>query len=301
MILLAGATGRLGRAVAERLLEQGLPFRAACRNVSKAHWLVERGVEVLPLDLEKGVGPTKAMAGAGRVISCIHGLLGRSGRSIRRVDVHGQAALIDAAAQAGLDRFVYISALGASPDHPSEFWRAKAQTEQHLKSSGLPYVILRPSAFMDLYAHDLIGAGVMRGKTVYLLGRGETPRNMVAVADVADAAMQALFRGDLVGRTIEVGGCDSPTEREVAALYAGLTGKPPKIRSVPPMALKILAAAIAPFHAGVGHLLRLPVQLEGRNDLLLDASSSVKSLCTSPVSLLDFAKRKVGAAQPASP
>ena len=53
-----------------------------------------------------------------------------------------------------MERFVYISALGASPDHPSECWRAKARAEQHLKASGLDYVILRPRAFMDLYAHD---------------------------------------------------------------------------------------------------------------------------------------------------
>jgi NADH dehydrogenase len=175
MILLVGASGRLGKAVAKRLLRDGVPFRAACRNVGKAQWLLERGVDVFPLDVESGVGLGEAMAGSDKVISCIHGLLGRSSRSIEAIDVRGQAALIDSAAEAGVERFVYISALGASPDHPSEFWRAKARTEQHLKASGLKYVILRPSAFMDLYAHDLIGAPVMRGKTVFILGSGTTP------------------------------------------------------------------------------------------------------------------------------
>ena len=267
MILLVGATGRLGKAVAERLLQDGIPFRAACRDVAKAQWLVERGVEVQSLDVQSGAGLAEAMTGVSKVISCIHGLLGKSRHSIEQIDVHGQAALIDAAADAGVDRFVYISALGAAADHPSEFWKAKARTEQHLKASGLNYVILRPSAFMDLYAHDLIGAAVMRGKTVFLLGRGTTPRNMVAVADVADAAIKGLLRADLVDQTIEVGGWENPTEREIAALYATQSGKPLKLRTVPPLALKALAAVIAPFHAGVGHLLRLPFQLAGRKDL----------------------------------
>ena len=301
MILLVGATGRLGRAVAQRLLHDGIPFRAACRNVTKAQWLGERGVEVLQMDVESGAGVREAISGASKVISCIHGLLGRSRHSIERIDVRGQAALIDAAADAGVKRFVYISALGASPDHPSEFWKAKARTEQHLKASKLDYVILRPSAFMDLYAHDLIGAAVMRGKTVFLLGRGTTPRNLIAVADVADAAIKALLRDDLVGQTIPVGGWENPSEREIAALYASLSGKPLKLRTVPPFALATLAAAIAPFHAGIGHLLRLPLQLAGREDLLLDASSSVERLGTSPVRLRAYAEGRVRAGEATAP
>ena len=301
MILLVGATGRLGRAVAQRLLHDGIPFRAACRNVTKAQWLGERGVEMLQMDVESGAGVREAISGASKVISCIHGLLGRSRHSIERIDVRGQAALIDVAADAGVKRFVYISALGASPDHPSEFWKAKARTEQHLKASKLDYVILRPSAFMDLYAHDLIGAAVMRGKTVFLLGRGTTPRNLIAVADVADAAIKALLRDDLVGQTIPVGGWENPSEREIAALYASLSGKPLKLRTVPPFALATLAAAIAPFHAGIGHLLRLPLHLAGREDLLLDASSSVERLGTSPVRLRAYAEGRVRAGEATAP
>lgn len=293
MILLVGATGRLGRAVALRLLHDGIPFRAACRNVTKAQWLLEHGVDVLRMDVESGAGVKEAMSGTSKVISCIHGLMGRSRHSIERIDVRGQAALIDGAADAGVTRFVYISALGASLDHPSEFWRAKARAEQHLKASGLDYVILRPSAFMDLYAHDLIGAAVMRGKTVFLLGKGTTPRNMIAVADVADTAIKALLQDDLVGQTIPVGGWDNPTEREIAALYASLSGKPLKLRAVPPFVLATLAAAFTPFHAGVGHLLRLPVQLAGREDLLFDASSSVDRLCFSPVRLRAYAEERL--------
>lgn len=289
MIVLVGATGRLGIAVATRFLRNGTPFRAACRNVDKAQWLAEKGVEVVPLDLISGAGIAEAVLGASQVISCVHGLLGRSSRSIEQIDVIGHASLIDACGKADVQRFVYVSALGASPTHPSEFWRAKARTEEALKASGLEYVILRPSAFMDLCAHDMIGAAVLRGKRVVLLGSGRTPRNMIAVADVADAAMIALSKSELAGSTLEIGGYDNPTDREVAAMYAALSGRTPKIYSIPPFALKILAAAVSPFHAGVGHLLRLPIQLEGRNDLRLDGSSEIEQLGIRPVRLITYA------------
>lgn len=292
MILLVGVNGRLGKAVAERLLEEGIPFRATCRSAAKAHWLTDRGVDVRMLDVESGAGLPEAMTGISKVISCIHGLLGRSRHSIDRIDVRGQAALIDAAVEARVDRYVYVSALGASSDHPSEFWRAKARTEEHLKESGLDYVILRPSAFMDLYAHDLIGSAVMRGRSVILLGPGTTPRNMIAVADVAEAAVKALSRNDIVGETLEIGGWDNPTDQEIAALYASETGKPLKLRTMPPLVLRVLAAIISPFHAGVGRILRLPLQSTGRADLLLD-DSTCQRLDIVPIRLRDFAAQRL--------
>ena len=300
MILLVGATGRLGKAVAERLLEQRTPFRAACRNPARAQWLKDRGVEVVQLDVETGAGLAEAVSGATKVISCVHGLLGKSRHSVERVDVRGQAGLIDAAAAAGVKRFVFVSALGASPDHPSEFWRAKAATEQHLRKSGLEFVILRPSAFMDLYAHDLIGAAVVRGKTVFLLGSGNAPRNLVAVSDVAEAAVKALSQPELGGQVIEFGGRDNLSEREVAAVYAGLSGRAGKVRSLPVPLLRLLATIISPFHAGIARILRSPMQLAGRQDLCLDPSDAVDRLGIEPVRLAKYAEARVNAAAASS-
>jgi len=226
------------------------------------------------------------------VISCIHGLVGASRASIEQVDIRGQMALIDAAAAAGVDRFVFISALGASPDHPSEFWRAKAATEQYLKSSGLDYVILRPSAFMDLYAHDLIGAAVIRKNPVVVLGNGRMARNMIAVDDVASASFAALVRDDLTNETIEIGGWESLTERDIAALYAEVSGNRANVFAIPALALRFLASAISPFHAGVGRLLRLPLELEGRRDLHLDSASWTAKLGIDPIRLCDFAAQQ---------
>ena len=291
MISLIGATSRLGTAVAARFLAASIPFRAACRTTSKAQALAGRGIDIVAVDLESGTGLSQAVDGCSKVICCLHGLMGTSRDSIKKIDKEGHAALIEASVKAGVSRFVYTSALGASPDHPSEFWRAKASTEERLKKSGLEFVIVRPSAFMDLYAHELIGKSVLNGKSVVLLGEGRTPRNLVAVDDVAAVAVLALTRADLANQTIEVGGWESLSDREVVAVYERVAGRKARVISVPSPALEVLAAAISPFHAGIGRLMRLPNQLAGRADLHLDASFWSATLGIDPVRLSEFAAR----------
>ena len=293
MILLVGATGRLGKAVAQRFLQNGTQFRAACRDSSKAKWLVDQGVEVMRYDAATGDGLANMLSGTTQVICCIHGLLGKSRHSIEETDVRGQASLIDACVNAGIHKFIFVSALGASADHPSEFWQAKAKTEQHLRASGLNYIILRPSAFMDLYAHDLIGAAVIAKKTVFLLGDGQNAKNMVAVADVADAVLICLSRHDLSHRTFAVCGPENLTDREVAQTYSELSGNPPRLRVIPDFALKVLASTVAPFHAGIARVLRNPLQTKERDKLDLEVIPDTELLGITPQSLQLFAQKKI--------
>lgn len=295
MILLVGATGRLGKAVAQRFLHNGTQFRAACRDVSKAKCLVDQGVEVMRYDAATGDGLANMLSGITQVICCIHGLLGKSRLSIEETDVRGQASLIDACVNAGIHKFIFVSALGASANHPSEFWQAKAKTEQHLQASGLEYIILRPSAFMDLYAHDLIGAAVIAKKTVFLLGDGRNAKNMVAVADVADAILICLSRHDLSHRTFAVCGPENLTDREVAQTYSELSGNPPKLRVIPDFALKVLASTVAPFHSGIARVLRNPLQTKERDKLDLEVTPDTELLGITPQSLQLFAQQKIAA------
>ena len=84
----------------------------------------------------------------------------------KRVDDRGHRALIDAARSQGVKRFVYTSALGVSPNHPIDFYRAKYAIEQYLQASGLEHVILRPSAFMEWHAHMFNGKSILeKGRT----------------------------------------------------------------------------------------------------------------------------------------
>jgi uncharacterized protein YbjT (DUF2867 family) len=108
-------------------------------------------------------------------------------------------------------RFVYTSAMFASPDHPVDFLRNKAKVEAHLAASGLSYAILRPSAFMEWHVHNLLGKSLVDSGKATIFGPGANPINFVAADDVAAVAAEMLTIAADVAATLEVGGPDNFT------------------------------------------------------------------------------------------
>src|SRR4029079_4885064 len=121
-----------------------------------------------------------AVRGARVVIAAAHSLLGRGEESSEKIDDEGHRSLIDAAKSAGGEHCIYTSVIGASRDHPVDFWRSKARIEDYLRDSGLTYTIIRPTSFMETHAHMLLGKYVLENKRVLLLGSGKNKRNFVA-------------------------------------------------------------------------------------------------------------------------
>ena len=192
----------------------------------------------------------RACAGATHVVAAAHGMLGSGRNRSEAVDDAGHRALVDAARAAAVAHFVYISALGASPGHPLDFFRTKYAVEQYVKASGLSHTILRPSAFMETHAHTFNGKGIVeRGKTT-LLGQGTRPRNFVAVRDVAAMAVRALADPAMRGQTIEIGGPENFTDNQVAALYGRVLGVTPKVAHVPSCAAARRQVVLKPFAPG---------------------------------------------------
>src|SRR5205085_283535 len=156
MMLIVGASGRLGSVVAQRLLAQGKPVRAMTRNPLSLSHLQEQGAEVVSGDLRNAASLLNACQGVEQVGAAAHALVGKGDNNPQTVDDAGNRQLIDAAKAAGVKHFVFVSVRGASPDSPLEFFRIKYRTEEYLRASGLSFTILRPSAFMDLWV-QLIG------------------------------------------------------------------------------------------------------------------------------------------------
>jgi uncharacterized protein YbjT (DUF2867 family) len=294
-VLIVGATGRLGKALTAELLGRGHKVLAGYRSSRVAEELRTMGAELVPLDLRRPQGFAAALDGAGQVVTAAHGLTARAADSIARVDVEGHKALIAAAERQGVRRFIYTSAQGAGPDHPASFLRAKAQVERALAASALNWTIVRPTAFMDLYAHELIGKRVLAGKPAMLLGRGNQRRNLVAVADVATAIARIADQDGFSHRTIEIGGPDNLTDREVATLYGQLSGKPVRIRSLPAPVVRLLASIIRPVHSGVTNILRFSQQVDGGEPLTFDASAMPELLGRDPTNLESFARARMNA------
>ena len=191
MILIVGASGRLGSVVARLLLAQGKAVRAMTRTPLNLAHLQEIGAEVVSGDLRNPASLLSACQGVDQVLAAAHALVGQGDNNPHTVDDAGNRHLIDAARTAGVKHFIFVSVQGASPTSPLEFFRIKYRTEAYLRTSSLSYSILRPCAFMDLWA-QLIGQPIIeQGKTT-IFGRGNNPINFVAVEDVARFVSIAL-------------------------------------------------------------------------------------------------------------
>lgn len=256
-ILVIGSTGVLGRPVVRRLLEQGHAVRAMTRTPDRAHALATLGAEVVAGDLVDSASLVSACAGVDRVLAAAHSLLGRGRYASEHVDAAGHRALIDAARAAGVQRFVYTSALGASPTHPVDFFRTKHATEACLQASGLAHVILRPTAFMEQHVHDFNGKGLLEKGRVQLIGPGTKLRNFVSGDDVAKFAVLALVADPAPGPVLEIVGPGNFSSNEVAALYARLSGKPLRVSHLSAGVARVMSMLAAPLHPGAARLLGL--------------------------------------------
>lgn len=253
-ILVVGATGLLGRATALALLKEGKRVRAMVRDRNRAADLAQAGAELVDGDLTDPASLERACKGAFRVFAAAHSLLGRGRYSSAQVDHVGHSALIAAALGAGVERFVYTSALGAREDHPIDFFRTKFEIEEVLRESGLPFTILRPSAFMECHVHRFNGQLLLDKGSTFLIGPAAKPRNFVAVRDIVPIAVEALVTDILVGRTIEIGGPENLSNHDVALMYQ-VRARQGKVRHLPLGLARALATVVRPFHEGVARVL----------------------------------------------
>lgn len=254
--LVVGATGVLGRATVPELLRHGQRVRALVRDTRHTEDLARAGVELVEGDLTDAASLEAACKGVMRVFACAHALLGRGANRSAQVDHVGHSALVAAARGAGVARFVYTSVMGAREDHPIDFWRTKFEIEEVLRESGLPFTILRPAAFMETHVHRLIGQPLLERGVAVLIGPASKPRNFVAVRDVARFAVKALTDDELVGRTLEIGGPDNVSNRDVAVMYR-MRVRQGRIVHLPLTAARIVAAAVRPWHEGLARALDL--------------------------------------------
>ena len=125
MILVVGATGQLGGRITRKLLGDGHRVRAVVRNPKAVEDLAAVGAEPVFADLKDKQSLIAAVAGVDTVVTtAIARPDGGDVDNVQTVNLVGNANLIDAASASGVERFVFISALGAAPDHPVPFQAA---------------------------------------------------------------------------------------------------------------------------------------------------------------------------------
>jgi uncharacterized protein YbjT (DUF2867 family) len=149
-VLVIGGTGMLGGQVVTELLSRGKRVRALVRPASDAKRLQRAGVEIAHGDMMDPASLGQASDGADAVVSTAAGYTRHSEGDTDEIDTIGNRNLADAASRAGVRRFVLTSILTCdqTPQVP-HFWHKKL-AEDRLEELGVPFVSLRPGAFLDL-------------------------------------------------------------------------------------------------------------------------------------------------------
>ena len=240
MILVAGATGVLGSEIVRNLLSRGEKVRAMTRTTSKPETvdaLRKAGAEIVVGDVKDPGSLANACKGVDSVISTVTSILtAQPGDSFEVTDGQGTKSLIDAARNAGAKKFVFVSfdASGA-PDAPLP--AAKRSAEAHLKKSGLDYTILHPALFSEIWLGPMMFADPVAG-TARVYGPGTHKLRYVAVADVAELAVQSLSRPFASNATIPFGGPDEISQRDAVKMFEDSFGKKFEVTEIPEEALE---------------------------------------------------------------
>ena len=220
-VAITGATGFVGGAVVRRLLRRGHDVRALVREPERAGRLRDLGgVELVAGNLDDTAALRGLMASAEAAVHLV-GIIAESGRqTFERVHVEGTARVVAVAREAGVRRFVQMSALGARGEPAATaYHRSKAAGEEVVRSSGIQNVILRPSLVAGAGSPPLrMAINLVRfAPVVPIIGDGRYRLQPVWVEDVAEVFAVAVERPDLAG-TFDIAGPDQLTWHEMVDL-----------------------------------------------------------------------------------
>jgi uncharacterized protein YbjT (DUF2867 family) len=227
VVLVAGATGVLGTAVVRCLCEQRHTVRALVRSSSaseKVARLQEMGAATVQGDLKDPASLAAACQAVDAVISTVSIILtARPGDSFAATDRVGTMNLIDAALAERAQHFVFVSFdTRVVPDCPLR--SAKEDTEEYLTRSGMTYSILHPTLFMDSWLAPMFFADPVAG-VANVYGPGNAKLRYVAVANVADLAVQCLTAPAARNAIIPFGGPEELSQRDALGIYEEVYGK----------------------------------------------------------------------------
>jgi NADH dehydrogenase len=217
MILVTGGTGFVGGHVVHELRGRNLPVRCLVRDAAKATKLSGWGCELAEGDVTDSDSVARAVAGAETVVHLVAIRQGKPER-FQRIMVEGTRHLLAAAHDAGVRRFVHMSALGTSEQTKDlvPYYGAKWETEQLVRSAGIPYVIFRPSFVFGADGGILPTFARLAKLTPVtpIVGSGRQRIQPIWADDVAGYFGEAVERGDVTERTYELGGPEVVTWNE---------------------------------------------------------------------------------------
>jgi uncharacterized protein YbjT (DUF2867 family) len=219
-VLVAGATGRTGREVVDELLTRGYKVRAFVRDAAAARKMLGEGIEYAVGDVRQRESIDAALHGVTAIICSIGASPSRDdpANGPEFVDYGGVKNLADAAVLAGLRHFVLVSSAGVTRENAginqsfSNILMWKLRGEEAVRSTSVPYTIVRPGGLTD-------NPG---GQQALQLVQGDSRRGRVARADVARVVVAALAVPDARNKTFELFSEEGTANRDLTGKFSEL-------------------------------------------------------------------------------
>ena len=183
--------------------------------------------------------------------------MGQGATSPSRIDLSGYQNLCAAARNTGVRRLIYVSYKGVTQDAPVDIFRIKWYIEDAIRRSGVPHVMLRPTAFMDIWIDQILAKGIREKGVATIFGDGNRIANYIAVDDVAEFAVKILARAEVVNEPVDAGGPSNVSMNQLATLLERRLKSSGKRRHVPVMAMRLLPPLVRPFNEVGARLMTL--------------------------------------------
>jgi uncharacterized protein YbjT (DUF2867 family) len=243
-VLVAGATGALGRALVVELQRRGQPVRALARDRSRAAASDPPPAEVVAADL---TDERSDLVGACRGVETVISVAGQSTathrlrdrRGFQEVDYEGNVRLVEAAKAAGSRRFLYVSVFDAARLAGLEYVDAHERVVDRLGASELEPTIVRANGFFSAYRELLEMAAA--GRRIPLFANGEARSNPIHEGDLATVCLDALEAGTAA---IDVGGPEILTRRQEIDLAFEAVGREPRTARMHPRVASAASAVL---------------------------------------------------------
>jgi uncharacterized protein YbjT (DUF2867 family) len=240
-VVVVGGTGMLGGQVVTALLGRGRRVRALVRPASDVGRLEQAGAKIARGDMMDPASLLRAMDGADAVVTTAAGYTRHSQGDTPEIDITGNRNLAEAASRAGVRRFVLTSILTCdqTPQVP-HFWHKKL-AEDRLQELDVPFVSLRPGAFLDMITR--MGGDPFAKRQLTWFGDPTIPLTFVLTPDLAGYLADAVDVPGVDGQRIDIGWDRPVSVQEIAEISGRLLGDEIKVAGTIPTRPTSTAAA----------------------------------------------------------
>jgi uncharacterized protein YbjT (DUF2867 family) len=245
-VLVAGATGYLGKCVIAALHRKGYRIRALVRNVERLGDAKELCDEIVVAEATKPETLTELVGDATIVFTSLGKHDFKRRPTLSEVDYQANMNILQRAIEARVEHFVFISALHSEQlkSKGVRLSQARERVVEALQESGLNWTVLRPPGFFNDMA-DFFNMAV-KG-TGWVVGSGYSRMNPIHGADLADKVVECIADPDARNKAFTVGGPDVLTQREMYGLAFAALNKEVKIRRIPLWLLRPMSRLLGLF------------------------------------------------------